>query len=205
MKRSAILRTALFLGAAFAALAQTGEIRSGTSIRVRTNESIDVRNSTDGRIYTGVVDQDVVDANGNLAIPRGSDAELIVRSIGNREMAVDLESVNVNGRRYVVQSNDVTRTGGKQGVGQNKRTAKYVGGGAVLGTIIGAIAGGGKGAAIGAAAGAASGAGAQVLTRGSEVRVPAESVLTFRLDQPLYVGGADNGYTRNGRHYHYNR
>jgi hypothetical protein len=70
-------------------------------------------------------------------------------------------------------------------VGANRRTAEMVGGGAVLGTLLGAIAGGGKGAAIGAAAGAAAGAGVQVLTRGKTVRVPAESVLTFRLDQPV--------------------
>lgn len=204
MKRNAVL-LGLFLSATLAAFAQNGDVPVGANISVRTNESIDVRNSTDGRIYTGVVDRDVLDANGNVAIPRGANAELIVRNVGSRELALDLESVNVNGRRYVVSTNDVTQTGRKQGIGENKRTAKYVGGGAVLGTIIGAIAGGGKGAAIGAAAGAASGAGAQVLTRGGAVRVPAESVLTFRLDQPLYVGGTDSGYTRNGRHYHYNR
>ena len=67
-----------------------------------------------------------------------------------------------------------------------------VGGGAVLGTLLGAIAGGGKGAAIGAVAGAATGAGVQVLTRGKEVRVPAETVLNFRLDQPLYLQGRNN-------------
>jgi len=60
-----------------------------------------------------------------------------------------------------------------------------VGGGALLGTLLGAIAGGGKGAAIGLLAGAAAGGTAQVLTKGREVRVPAETVLTFRLDQPL--------------------
>jgi len=205
MKHSITLHAALLFGTALMAWAQSGNIPSGTNVSVRTNESIDVRNSSDGRIYSGVVDRDVVDTNGNVAIPRGSNAELIVRNIGARDLALDLESVDVNGRRYVVQSNDVTRTGSKQGIGENKRTAKYVGGGAVLGTIIGAIAGGGKGAAIGAAAGAASGAGAQVLTRGGAVRVPSESVLTFRLDQPLYVGASDNGYTRGGHHYHYNR
>ena len=92
----------------------------------------------------------------------------------------------------------------KDGIGKNGRTGKYVGGGALLGTIIGAIAGGGKGAAIGAIAGGAGGASAQVLTRGGDVRVPAESILTFRLQQPLTVDVADRGYDRRGRHYHYN-
>ncbi|HKS97724.1 MAG TPA: hypothetical protein VJV74_16540, partial [Terriglobia bacterium] len=51
--------------------------------------------------------------------------------------------------------------------------------------LIGAIAGHGKGAAIGAAAGAGAGATAQVLTRGKEVHVPAETLLRFRLDTDL--------------------
>jgi outer membrane lipoprotein SlyB len=62
-----------------------------------------------------------------------------------------------------------------------------VGGGAALGTLLGAIAGGGKGAAIGAVAGAAAGTGVQVLTKGEEIRVPAETVLNFRLDEPLQL------------------
>jgi hypothetical protein len=92
--------------------------------------------------------------------------------------------------------------GQRDSVGKNTRTAEYVGGGALLGTIIGAIAGGGKGAAIGAAAGAGAGAGTQVLTRGKKVSVPAESLLTFRLERRLVMGVADNGVTRGGHHYH---
>ncbi len=70
----------------------------------------------------------------------------------------------------------------------NKRSGKYMGGGAALGAIIGAIAGGGKGAAIGAASGAGAGAATQILTRGS-VKVPAETLLTFKLDAPLRLSG----------------
>jgi hypothetical protein len=74
---------------------------------------------------------------------------------------------------------------GDNGLGANKRTAEYIGGGALLGTVIGAVAGGGKGAAIGAAVGGAGGAATQVLTKGKEVKVPAESVLTFQLDKAM--------------------
>ena len=49
--------------------------------------------------------------------------------------------------------------------------------------FLGALAGGAKGAAIGVLVGAAGGAGAQVLTRGRDVQVPAETVLKFRLDK----------------------
>src|SRR4029453_15498739 len=88
------------------------------------------------------------------------------------------------------------------GIGNNEETIKHVGGGALLGTIIGAIAGGGKGAAIGAAAGAAVGAGAQILTHGRKVNVPAEALLTYRLQSGLDLGVNDTGFTRDGRHYH---
>jgi len=193
------------------ASAQTDRLPVGTNITVRTNSSIDLRNPpSDERIYTGVVDQDVRDPrDGSVSIPRGSEAELVVRNLGERDVALDLESVTVNGRRYIVSTYDQPVAGDadrKSGVGKNERTAKYMGGGAVLGTIIGAIAGGGKGAAIGAAAGAGAGAATQTMTRGSSVKVPSESLLTFRLDRPLVVGtgeaSRDRGYTRDGYHYH---
>lgn len=204
MRRKALTAAALCLACAAGALAQSGTLEPGTSIPVRTNETIDVRNSSDGRVFTGVVDRDVLDRNGNVAIPRGSNAELMVRNTGRRDLSVDLDSVMVNGRRYSVVTNDVSQSGNrKDGIGKNGRTAKYVGGGALLGTIIGAIAGGGKGAAIGAAAGGAAGAGTEVMTKGGQVRVPAESILTFQLDRPLTVDVQDRGYDRGGHHYHY--
>ena len=184
----------------------TGDrVPAGTTITVRSNEKIDVDSPSDQRIFTGVVAEDVRDRNGNIAIPRGSNAELIVRNLDGDNMSLDLESVTVGGRRYIVSTTDEAVTADRRsGVGKNERTAKYVGGGALAGAIIGAIAGGGKGAAIGAAAGAGAGAGVQVLTRGKDVEVPAETLLTFRLDRPLRIGPADNTrYDREGRHYHY--
>ena len=179
---------------------QFSMIRPGAVLPVRTNEFID-SNRADGRVFTGFVDQDVRGENGEVAIPRGSPVELIVRVAPDNDLILDLDSVMVNGRRYAVRA-DAERVEARDGLGRNRRTGEYVGGGAVLGSIIGAIAGGGKGAAIGAAAGAAAGAGAQTLTRGRLVRVPAESLLTFRMERPLEVGVPDTGVTRDGRHYH---
>jgi outer membrane lipoprotein SlyB len=97
-------------------------------------------------------------------------------------MALDIQSITVDGRRYVIRTSDLTLES-VSGIDKNKRTAKTIGGGAALGSVTGAIAGGGKGAAIGVLVGAAGGAGAQVLTRERDVRVPAETVLEFRLDR----------------------
>ena len=183
-------------------------IPAGVNIPVRTSEAIDAR-AADGRIYTGVVDEDVFDANGRVAIPRGSSAELMVKKSGS-DLSIDLESLTINNRRYAVaaDANAVGTTGVKETIetgagtiGANKDTATYVGGGALLGTVIGAITGGGKGAAVGAAVGAAAGAGAQIYTHGKSVRVPEESLLTFRLGQDLTFA-EDTGFSSNGFHYH---
>src|SRR5260370_17172887 len=52
---------------------------------------------------------------------------------------------------------------------------------------MGGMAGGGKGAAIGAGVGAGAGGAVQVMTRGEQVRVPSETLLEFRLEQPVTV------------------
>ena len=178
------------------------EIAAGTTVQVRTTEPVSA-NTADGRVFTGVVDNDVVDTQGRLAIPRGSAAELIVRHGANNELVLDLDSITINGQRYAVAANpNAVGTSGTSTLGVNKETGKYVGGGALLGTIIGAATGGGKGAAVGAAVGAAAGAGVQVATHGSNVNVPSETLLTYRLDRPLGMNVADTGYTQNGRHFH---
>jgi hypothetical protein len=163
-----------------------GPIPAGTVIRVRTNEMIDTDNAANGRMFRGVVTEDATDRHGNVVIPRGSPADLAVREVSKHQLSLDLAAVTARGRTYAVTSSSETVYGGKKpGIGKNKRTAKFLGGGAAAGSVIGAIAGGGTGALVGGLVGAGAGAGAQTLTRGKSVHVPAESMLTFRLEQPL--------------------
>jgi outer membrane lipoprotein SlyB len=165
-------------------------VPAGTAISVRTNEAVDSRNASEGQTFSAAVVDDVKGSSGEILIPKNSNAQLVIRKVatggttGSPELTLDLNSVTVNGRNYIVSTADVNKQG-NSGIGKNKRTAEMVGGGAVLGTLLGAIAGGGKGAVIGAVAGAAAGGTAQVLTKGKEVKVPAETVLKFQLDQPV--------------------
>jgi hypothetical protein len=156
----------------------------GTELAIRTNEVIDSATSTEGQHYSAVMYSDVLDGSGTVAIPRGSDVGLIIRSTSGSDLVLDIDSLVVAGRRYVISTSDLEQKG-RQGIGANRRTAEMVGGGAALGAILGSVVGGGKGAAIGAAVGAAGGAGIEVLTKGRQVRVPAETVLNFRLDNDL--------------------
>src|SRR5579884_1452417 len=91
---------ALFLGVQTVALAAT--IIPGTEIAVRPDAPIHVTSWDRGRIYPAHVARDVVARDGDVAIPRGASAELIVRQTGPDEFALDLESVTVNGQRYAL-------------------------------------------------------------------------------------------------------
>ncbi len=172
-------------------------IPPGTRVEVRSDATVDVRDA-DGRIYPGHTVNDVMAPDGRVVIPRGSPAELIVRRFGPHDFAIDMESVTVDGRRYSIDTSDAEHI---HHAHEGARTGAFAGGGAIVGTLLGAIAGGGKGAAIGALAGGAAGAGAAVATRGERVYIPAESVLTFRIEQPLDIY-PDPGYDRDGNHYH---
>jgi hypothetical protein len=194
-------------GAQDPAWAAPSYIEPGTQIEVTTTEAID-STVVDGRVYTGIVDEDVYDASGRLAILKGATTELVIRRGPGNELVLDLDSVTVNGQRYGV---DATRhpvaSGGidirNSGLGANEETVRNVGGGALLGTVIGAIVGGGEGAAVGAVAGAGVGAAAQILTHGKRVNVPAETELTYRLRSGLNLGVRDTGFMRDGIHYHH--
>lgn len=166
---------------------------AGTQVSVRSEDTIDSSTAVEGQTYAAEVTDDVLDASGDVVIPHGSNAQIVIRSAskggrfhGTSDLVLDLQSISVEGQQYLVSTSDV-RESGKQGLGANKRTAVYTGGGAALGAIIGAIAGGGKGAAIGAGAGAGGGALTQILTKGGSIRVPAETVLTFQLDKPVQI------------------
>jgi len=159
---------------------------AGTEVDVRTNERIDSRDVVEGQSFSAQLNEDIRDQGGSVVVPRGAEVRLITRRLEeNGDITLDVDSITVQGRRYRVSTTDQELQNRRDGVGGNKRTGQFVGGGAILGAIIGAVAGGGRGAAIGAVSGAGAGAAAQIITRGREVHVPAESVLRFQLDRPL--------------------
>jgi hypothetical protein len=172
---------------------RTYELPSGSQISVRTNEAIDSGTAAEGQTFGAQVTRNAKDANGDVVIPRGAAARIVIKSAskggrfrGASDLVLDLQSVTVGGKTYAIRAADIAEKG-HSGVGANKRTAEFGGGGAALGAIIGAVAGGGKAAAIGAGAGGGAGLLTEVITKGGAIKVPAESVLTFGLDKPLRV------------------
>jgi outer membrane lipoprotein SlyB len=176
------------------AKANTGAkiIPEGTEISITTNEGINSEKAKGGELYSATIASDTRDSRGEIAIPSGTPAKLVVRDISGGgavhtpELVLDLYSVDVNGKTYrTITSNVVEK--GRETVGLNKRTAIYAGGGGGLGALLGGIFGGGEGAGIGAAAGAGAGALTQLFTRGKRIKVPAETTMTFRLDRTLVL------------------
>src|SRR6516162_5057246 len=170
---------------------KTYVLSASTEVSVQTEDTIDSATAVEGQTYAAEITDDVLDANGDVVIPHGSNAQIVIRSAskggrfhGTSDLVLDLQSISVEGQQYGISTSEVQEKG-KQGLGANKRTAEFTGGGAALGAIIGAIAGGGKGAAIGAGAGA--GALTQIITKGGSIKVPAETVLTFQLDKPVQI------------------
>jgi hypothetical protein len=102
---------------------------------------------------------------------------------GSSVVVLVLTRIAVGSKVYPVQTGQFTKQGGSRG----KRSAIMIGGGAAAGAAIGAIVGGGKGAAIGAAAGAGTGTGVQAMTKGEQIKLPAETLLEFQLKAPLTV------------------
>jgi len=164
-------------------------IPAGQSLLVRMIDGVDSSTNHVGDVFHAGLETDLM-VNDTIVARKGTDvygrlaeAKEAGHLSGSSELQLELTRLVIDGKDYPVVSSDYSL----KGKGRGSNTAKKVGGGAILGAIIGAAAGGGKGAAIGAGVGSAAGAGVQVFTRGQQVKVPSETLLEFRLQQPATV------------------
>jgi hypothetical protein len=161
----------------------------GTNLTIRTTSAIDTDRNKVGDSFEAVLEVPLMLGDQTIA-PKGSEitgaiayAKESGKISGKSELILELASIKVNGKSYALRTSDYSEAGASRGM----QTAKVAGGGAALGAIIGAITGGGKGAAVGAATGAAVGTGVQVLSRGQTLKIPAETLLEFKLEHELAV------------------
>lgn len=164
-------------------------IPAGTRLRVRLDQDLGSKISQPGQTFTATVANDVV-VDGQTVIPRGAraegtviDAKALGHFKGGALLELRLERVRTNWGSYPV----ATTTMVQAEKGKGSRTAKFAGGGGAFGAIIGGIAGGGKGALIGGLAGAGAGTAGSAMTGNKEIFLPAETLLTFRLEHPVHV------------------
>jgi hypothetical protein len=164
-------------------------IPDGTSLSVILDQTLSSGGNRSGDKFTATVSDPVI-VNGKAIIPKDAhveghvvDANASGRLKGVARLVVALDSVEVDGKNYDIQTSDISRVGRNH----NKRNAEFIGGGAGAGALIGGLAGGGKGALIGAAAGAGAGTGAAAYTGKQDVRLPAETRMSFRLTKPVTI------------------
>jgi len=163
------------------------DIPSGTIVHVRLLDTLDTKRNRAGDRFTATLDEPLVSGD-RVIVPKGTpfkghivQARRSGRFKGRAAMALSLDSFELNGATYGL---DTTRSA-RASAGHKKRNWLWIGGGSGGGAAIGAIAGGGAGALIGAGAGAAAGTAGAAITGKRDVTIPVETRLAFTLRSPI--------------------
>ena len=183
-----------------APVVRTVTVAAGTSLPIRLADSLDSATTQTGQVIHGTLATDLI-ADNMVAVPSGTpvtgrvvDAKDATHFSGSSLLSIEITQIELKGQPVAVS----TAAFSQQGKGRGKNTALKTGGGAALGAIIGGLAGGGKGAAIGAASGGGIGAGVNGVTRGEQVKIPAETLVNFKLQSPIRVATSRSANGSNG-------
>ena len=165
-------------------------LRPGTFVTVRVNGWLSSDRNQAGDAFSAtlvrpiVVDGVVVAQPGQSVGGRVAEAKKAGRVEGVSRLGLQLTELTlVDGQQIPVQCGLINRSG-PTSVG---RDAGAIAGTTALGAAAGAAADWGRGAAIGAGAGAVVGVVGVLLTRGHPTVIYPESVLTFRIDEPVTI------------------
>lgn len=173
--------------AAAAQKAKTVTVPAGTRILIRMIDSVDSSRQKAEFRFTATLETNlqavdvVVAPRGTTVYGRLASASSAGRMSGSSQLTLELTDIMINGTAYPL----LTSTYEVKGSGEGSKTAKKVVGGAGLGALIGGIAGGGKGAGIGALIGGAGGTAVAASKKGQQLSIPSETLLEFRLEQPV--------------------
>jgi len=172
-----------------APVVRTVTVAEGTSLPIRLSDALDSATTQTGQVIHGTLAADLISDN-MVAVPSGTpvtgrvvEAKDATHFSGSSLLSIEITQIELKGQPIAVS----TAAFSQQGKARGKNTALKTGGGAALGAIIGGLAGGGKGAAIGAASGGGLGAGVNAVTRGEQVKIPAETLVNFKLQSPVSV------------------
>jgi hypothetical protein len=165
-------------------------VAAGTTLPIRINQHISVKNSRPGDRFTGEVVEPIIGSSNQVVIPQGTHVEGVIDAShrrghfkGSSILSLRLVSMYLNGTSYPLDTRNMTRT--KKGKG--KRSAAFIGGGAGLGMLVGGVATGGVGLLVGGLAGAGAGTAIGGLTGNRDIDIPSESIVRFRLADDLTI------------------
>ncbi|MBI2816179.1 MAG: hypothetical protein HYX72_04485 [Acidobacteria bacterium] len=187
MRRSTLggVAAALLLSAAVARTASM-TIPAGATISVRMTDVLDSKTNRNGETFRATVDAPVM-MNGTVVIPKGAEAigritdvEPSRRLRGRAMLTVELTALNFDGKSVAVHTGTFQEGSASRG----KQTMKIAGAATAIGTVVGLIGGAPW---IGTGVGAAAGMVVQTVRGPAQIRIPAESLLSFTLLSPLPV------------------
>ena len=154
-------------------------VPAGTRIMVRTNASIDSRQHKTGYKFTAKLEADLV-AEGVVVAPKGSNiygqlvaAQKSRRLAGKSEMTITFTDLMVNNQLKPISTSQVKAV--------SDETAKKTVGTTARAAAVGGLIDGKSGARTGAKVGV----GASILTSGSQINIPAGTMLEISLAAPF--------------------
>jgi len=163
----------------------------GVALAVHLDRSLSTTRSRAGQAFHAVLDAPLV-VNGRRVLPRGTrfsghvtTSESAGHLRGRAELAITLDGVDVDGRRYPIATSVTTRLGASH----TRRNLTFIGGGGGLGALVGGWTGGKKGVAIGTAVGAGAGTAAAASTGKAELEMPAKQLYRFSLAKSVRLPG----------------
>ena len=166
--------------------AERGVIPVGQELDVRLQGALSSATATAEQRFETTTVVDLVQ-NGDVLIPAGSSVRGIVRSAESAgkidrsgRLTLAFDQVTVRGRDYSIRGL-ATQAYESRGIRDEVGTVGTAG---AVGAILGGIIGGLRGAIIGAAVG---GGGVIAATEGSDVDLPAGTIIRLRLDAPLEI------------------
>jgi len=165
-------------------------IPAGTTLTIRVDQHIGVKNSRSGDPFTGEVVEPVLAGDNSVLVPKGATVGGVVDAShqrghfkGQSLLELRLTSLTLNGTQYPLSTRDLAE--GKKGKG--KRSTALIAGGTGLGMLVGGVATGGVGLIVGGAVGGGLGTAAAGLTGNRDIEIPAESIVRFKLADDLVV------------------
>ncbi len=171
--------------------AETLTLPAGTHIPIRLAQSLDTKRDHPGTPFIAHVAAPVM-RDREVLIPRGAvcrghlvQAKPSGRLKGRALIRLSLDSIEVNGRRYTIDTSSPAFVS----KAHKKRNLAIIGGTAGTGAAIGGIAGGGVGAAVGAGAGAVVGTAGAAITGKRNLHLAPETRVTFVLREPVRMQG----------------
>ncbi|MGH9408481.1 MAG: hypothetical protein ACRD1V_03420 [Vicinamibacterales bacterium] len=167
-------------------VSQPGVVPAGQQLDVRVDSDLSSATAQVEDRFTAKTVVDVYQGN-DILIPAGSELRGVVSSVTKASrmdrkgtLTLAFDQITVGGKTYPLHA---TVTQALEGGGARSDAGK-IGAGAGVGAILGGILGGVKGAALGILIG---GGGTLAASAGTDVTLPAGSVLRISFDEPLQV------------------